>query len=207
MQQRGVHPLAFARDLALEQRRQNAQGGVEARAHVGHGQPRAHRATALVPGHRHQPAHALDDLVKPRALGVRPVLAKARDAGQHQARVDFGERLVVQAQLGLDIGAPVFNQHVGVFDQAHQDLVGARLFEVQRHGPLVAVDVLKIPAFAVGGKHGLVGVHTRRRLDAHHIGAKVGEHAHTVGAGAHAREVQDTKTGQGRGGLDFGHEV
>ena len=41
----------------------------------------AHRALARQAGDRHQPAHALRDLVEARPLAIRPVLAEARDAG------------------------------------------------------------------------------------------------------------------------------
>ena len=46
LQQRGLHPLALARDLALEQRDQDRLRGEEAGAEVGDGDADAHRALA-----------------------------------------------------------------------------------------------------------------------------------------------------------------
>ena len=205
MQQRAVHPLSLARDFALQQGHQDAQCAVQTSTQIGHRQARANGPVLGLTGHAHQAAHALDDLVKPRAPGIGPVLPKARDAGQDDAGVHFGERLVVKAQFIFDIGTPVFYHHIGLGHQAHEHLHGTRFFEVQRHRALVAVDVLKVAALAVGGKHGLVGVDPRRRLHTNHVCAKVGEDAHAVGTCAHTREIDHFEARQGAGGLNFRH--
>ena len=154
---------------------------------------------------RHQAAHALQNLVKARAPGVRAVLAKSGDAGQDDARVHGRQRGVIHAQFFLHIGPPVFDHHIGVLDQPHQDVQCTGLLEVQGHRTLVAVDVLKVAAAAVGGEHGFVGVNARRGFDADDVCAEVGQHAHAVGAGANARQVQHAKSRQCLRGLNFGH--
>ena len=67
LQQRGLHPLALARDLALEQRGEDAHGAEQAGGEVGDGNADPHRAFARRAGDRHQPAHALRDLIEARA--------------------------------------------------------------------------------------------------------------------------------------------
>ena len=128
-----MHPLAFARNFTLKQRRQNTQRGVQARAHVGHRQARAHRARARQARHRHQPTHALHDLVKAGAASQRAVLPKARNAGQNNPRVNGRQRLVVNAEFGFYVGAPIFNEHIGGFHQLHQHGTRAGFFQIQCH--------------------------------------------------------------------------
>ena len=179
-------PWPAPRHLALVQRRQNTHRAIQTGAQIGHCQARAKRPAGGVARHTHQTAHALDDLVKPGPFGIGAILPKARNAGQDDARVDLRQVLVTQAQLVLDIGTPVLHQHIGLGHQAHQDVQGAGLFQVEGERAFVAVQVLKVPAIAVGCKQNLVGVHARRRLDADHSGTKVSQHANAVGAGAHA---------------------
>ena len=109
LQQRGRHPLALPRGLALEQRDQDADGAVQARADVGHGDAGAHRAAARHAGDPHHAAHALGDLVEARALGIGPVLAEARDRAQDDARVHLLQALVVDAEAELHVGAVVLD--------------------------------------------------------------------------------------------------
>jgi len=49
LQERGRDPLALPRRLALQQRRQDADGAVQARAHVATANARPHRATTGMP--------------------------------------------------------------------------------------------------------------------------------------------------------------
>src|SRR5882672_8396383 len=60
---------------------------------------------------RHETAHPLRDLVEPRPVAVRPVLAEARDAREDDARVDLLQRLVVDAEAALHVGAVVLDHH------------------------------------------------------------------------------------------------
>ena len=197
MQQRAVHPLALARALALQQGQQDADRRVDAGAAVGHGQARAQRPAAGMAGDRHQPAHALDDLVKAGPARIRAGLAEAGDAGQDDARVDGAQVLISQAQSRLDVRAPVLDHHVGGGDQAAQHGQAFRLLQVQRQRTLVAVQVLEVAAVAVGGEHGFVGIDAGGRFDADDVGAEVRQDAHAGRAGAHARQVEDAKARQG----------
>ena len=154
---------------------------------------------------RHQAAHALQNLVKTRTPGVGAILTKTGDAGQNDARVHGCQSSVIHAQFFLHVGPPVFDHDVGVLDQPHQDVQSAGLLEVQGHRALVAVDVLEVAAAAVGGKHGFIGINARRGLYANHVCAEIRQHAHAIGAGAHARQVQHAESRQCLRGLNFGH--
>jgi hypothetical protein len=55
----------------------------------------AHRPLAGQAGDRHQPAHALRDLIDARPCGVRAALPEAGDAAIDNTRIDGGDGVVV----------------------------------------------------------------------------------------------------------------
>ncbi len=114
LQQRGLHPLALAGDVALQQRGEDADGAEQPGGEVGDGNADPHRAFARRAGDRHQPAHALRDLIEARPLVIGAVLAEAGDAAIDDARIDLAQALVIDAELGLDVGAEVLDHHVGL---------------------------------------------------------------------------------------------
>src|SRR5664279_5715001 len=103
LQQRGLHPLAFARNLALQQCGENAGGAEQSRGEVRHGNADPHRALVRRAGDRHQPAHALRDLIEAGTLVVEAVLAEAGNAAIDDARIDFANAVVIDAELGRDL--------------------------------------------------------------------------------------------------------
>ena len=125
-EQRGLDPLALARGLALEQREQDALRGEQAGAEVGDRDADPHRPLAGQAGDRHQPAHALRDLVEARALGVGAVLAEAGDAGETMRGLTALSCVVVDAEPVLDVGAVVLDHDVGALDQPEEDLAAFR---------------------------------------------------------------------------------
>src|SRR6185503_10011382 len=138
----------------------------------GDGRAGAHRALPGQAGYRHQPAHALRDLVEAGTVAVGAVLAEARDAGEDDPRVQLLERLEVYAEAVLHVRAVVLDHHVGGLHQARQDLARLRDLEVERQRALVAVQVLHVRPVARPA-HALVRVHARRRLDLDHVRAEV----------------------------------
>jgi hypothetical protein len=98
LQERGLHPLPFAGDVAFEQRDERAHGGVVAAREVRDRHADAHRPLARQPGDGHQAAHALGYLVEARPVAVGAVLAEAGQAHVHEARVDLAQRLVIEAE-------------------------------------------------------------------------------------------------------------
>ncbi|CPM74670.1 Uncharacterised protein [Bordetella pertussis] len=199
--QRDVQELAQAAALALLQGQQHGDGRVQAGHHVHDRQahPRG-RAVGLAVD-AHQPAHGLGAGVVARQAAQRAVGAEAADAAMHQARKGLAQRVVAQPPLLQRAGLEILHQHVGVGQQAAQQLLAGKLRQVQRHATLVAVD-----ADEVGG--GLAG--ERRppaarlvaagRFDLQHVGAVVGEDLGAVRAAQHARQVDDAAALQGAGG-------
>src|SRR5688572_2330522 len=173
LQERGLHPLALARGLALEESDGHAVRGEDAAAQVRDRDAHPQRAVPRQARHRHEAAHALRDLVEAGAGRVRAGLSEARDAGVYEARVHLRERRVIDAQAILHVGAEVLQQHVGALDQLLQHLDALRLLEVQGDRALVAVRVLVIRA--VLPAEGVVPAHALGHLDLDHVGAPVGE--------------------------------
>ena len=141
-------------------------------------------------GDRHQPAHALGDLVDTGPAGIGAVLAEARDAAVDDARVDLSDRLVVDAEPVLDVGAVVLDDNVGALGKLEEDRKPLLALQVQRHRPLVAVQVLEIEAVAPAA--GGVDLLTRR-LDFDHLGAPIGQLARRRRAGAVRGQVDDAE--------------
>ena len=79
LQQRGLHVLALAGFFALQQRRENAERRKQSGAEIGNRDADAHRSLPRQARDRHQPAHALRDLVEARAAGIRAGLAETGD--------------------------------------------------------------------------------------------------------------------------------
>jgi len=88
LQQRGRDPLAFAGNVALQQRGQNAHGAEKSGAKISDRNADPHGPWPEGRD-RHQAAHALRDLVEARPFGVRPVLAEAGNTGEHDALLIF----------------------------------------------------------------------------------------------------------------------
>jgi hypothetical protein len=188
---------------ALVERGEDAERGIEAGGDVGDGGAGAHRSASRLAGRHHEPAHALRDLVEPRALGVGAVLPEARDRSEDDAPVHLGERRVVDAEAVLHVRAEVLHHHVGALGEAHEDRAAFGLLEVERHRALVAVQVLHVETVARPA-HG-VELHRGRKLDLDHVGAEVGELLDAGGTCAHAREVEHTDARE-RGGCGLvGH--
>src|SRR6185312_5325018 len=188
LDQRGLHPAALARDLAIEQRDQNPLREERAGHDVGDGDADTDWPLAGNAGHGHDAAHALRDLVDrgPRRIGA--VLAEAGNAAIDDARVALADGLIIDAEPPGDAGPHVLDDNVGLFREPHQDLAALVGFQVQRDGALVAMQVLEVravaPAYQLAGLAFLW-----RRLDADHVGAPIGQCADAGGTRARQRQV------------------
>src|SRR6185437_740329 len=148
----------------------------------------AHRPLPGQAGDRHQPAHALRDLVEAGAVAIGPVLAEAGNAAENDALVDLFETLIVDAEPVLDVGPVVFDHHVGLLDHAAEGGDALRRLQVERDAALVAVQVLEV-GIAARAARALALFQMRRGLDLDDVGAPIGELAHASGAGAHAGQI------------------
>ena len=99
-----------------------------------------------LPRDAHQAAETLCDLIDAWPAGVGAVLAEAGDAAVDDPRVDRLQRLVVDLEAVLYVGAEVLDNDVGVFDQPVEDLAAGLGLQVDRDRPLVAMEVLAVEA-------------------------------------------------------------
>ena len=91
------------------------------------------------PGHRHQAALALRDLVVAGAVRLGTVVPEAGDRADHQPRVELVEPLDGEAEPVEDADPEVLQQHVGAAYQRRQHLGVGRVLEVEDDRLLVAV--------------------------------------------------------------------
>ena len=110
-----------------------------------------HRALARQAGDRHEPAHALHDLIDASALAVRPVLSKSADAAIDDAGIDLAHVLVGDVEPVLYVCAHVLDDHVGALYQPHERCAALGRLQVEPHHALVAVQVLEIRPVALAG--------------------------------------------------------
>ncbi len=148
--------LAFLRLLALEQCNEDAHRAEQPGAEIGDRDADAHRALPGQAGDRHQPAHALSDLVEAGPIGIGAGLAEAGNAAIDDLGIDLGERLVVDAEPALHVGAEILHHHVGLLHHALERREPFLGLEVERHAALVAVQVLEVRTLARAA-HALAG--------------------------------------------------
>src|SRR6202035_3673777 len=87
LQERSGDLLALFGFLALQKRDQDAGRRQQPGTEIGDRNADAYRALPRQAGHRHQPAHALRDLIETRPARIGPVLAEAGNAGIDDARI------------------------------------------------------------------------------------------------------------------------
>ena len=138
LQHRHVEPMPFAVLCASCERCGNRQGRVEAADTVRHG--RACDAwTVRVQHLREEPRHGLRHGVVGRTLGVRAVRTKAGDVAIDEAWVALVQNVPAEAQASQDIGAEVFDQDVGMINEAKQQLASALRIQISRDTTLASI--------------------------------------------------------------------
>src|SRR3974390_60581 len=198
LKERGGDPLAFAGHLALQQRGEDPHGAEEAGGQVGDRDANAHGPLTRQAGDRHQPAHALGDLVEAGAVAVGAVLAEAGDRAGQKPLVVLLRALVGDPKPVFHVRAEVFDHDIGLRDHAPEGGEPLWRLQVKRDAPLVAVQVLEIGILArAAGAFAFFEM--RGRLDLDDIGAPVSELADAGRAGTDAGEIEDGKTGKGLG--------
>jgi hypothetical protein len=130
--------------LAFEQSDENAERREQPGGEIGDRNADAHRALARQAGDRHQSAHALRDLVEAGPVGIGPVLAEAGNAGIDDARIDLGERLVIDLEPLLHVRAEILHHDIGFFDHALEGGEPFGRLQIERHAALVAVQILEV---------------------------------------------------------------
>src|SRR5256712_10555380 len=193
-QERGVHPLALAGGLALDQGDQDALSQEDPGAEVGNRDADPDRPLPWNARDGHQPAHALSDLVDARAIPIRSALAEAGDTAVDGAGVDRARGLVVDPQPLLHAGAVVLHDDIRILRELLEDRHALGVSEVERQAPFVTVQVLEVEAMAVAA-HTVAGA-PAGHLDLDSLRPPVDQLPHTRGAGPGARQVEDFEPGQ-----------
>ncbi|MPM54495.1 hypothetical protein SDC9_101273 [bioreactor metagenome] len=141
----------------------------------------------------------MNQKVVARAVRIRPAVTEAGDRAVHKARVELGQRLVIQPILRQPAGLEVLHQHVALRRQITHDLLAFGLGDVHRHRLLVAVGAHVIRRLARAFTRLIL--HERRApgarvvsglgaLDLDDLGAQIAQRLRGPGAGQHAREIQ-----------------
>ena len=127
---------------------------------------------------------------------IGAILAEAGNAAIDDARIDLAHALIVDAELGFDVRAEIFDDDVGFFRQALEYLEPFRIFQVERDGALVAVQVLEVRTLTRATQLFAAGI-LQQRVDLDDVGAPIRQLPHTGRAGPDPGEVEHGEAGQG----------
>ena len=203
VQHADIDIVAQARLAAARQRGQHRHRGVHAGHQVDDGHAHFLRAAAgqvvALARHAHQAAHGLDHEVVGGVVRLRAILAKAGDGAVDQARVDFFQAGVIEAELGQGAHLVVLQQDVRLQRQRAHDLLAFAGIEVDRDGALAAVGGQVVARFA---RLVAVLVFQERRapaarvvadfrpFDLDHVGAEIGQDLARPRAGQDAAQIE-----------------
>jgi hypothetical protein len=141
--------------------------------------------------HAHDAAHALRDDVEAAFLPVGAGLAEAGNRRIDDARVDFLDRLVVDAELFGDARPEILDDDVGRGGELHEYFLALRLLHVERDALLVAIEHRKAIALVVDlGLEAARAVAFGKSFDLGHVGAHVREHQRAVRSGHDGGEIE-----------------
>src|SRR5262245_9084911 len=142
--------LPLAGGVALHERGEDTDHAVHAGPGVADRRPHVHRWAVRDAGDAHGAPHGLRDGLVALVVAIRPVGAEALDAREHEAGVDLAERGIAEAQPLDDAGTEVLQQHVGRLQQGAEDVLAARVLQIDRQAPLVRVERQVEKAIGVG---------------------------------------------------------
>ena len=212
VQHADVDLLPLPGQVAMPQRRQDADAAIQPGEQVGHRHADLLRQPVGLAGQAHDAAHRLDQAVVARPRRIRPGLAEAGDRAVDQPRKPGMQLLVAQAVFRQRADLEVLHQDVAAGDQLQRDLLAFRLADIQRDRLLVAVDADEIGAFLVPGidrrREAARVVAGARPLDLDHVGAQVGQHLRAGRPCQHTGQVENAQALQGTRRLGpgrFGH--
>ena len=162
--------------LAGAQRDHDRERGRERGDAVGERERRQERRAVGLAVQRGEAAHRLGERAEAGAPRVRPGLAEAAHARDHEPRVR-GRQLVRAGAPALERAGPEVLEHdVRALGEAQEEVAPVGLREVERDEPLVAPERLEPEPLAVLARPVPARrVDARRVLDLDHVGAVVGE--------------------------------
>ncbi|MNL09996.1 hypothetical protein D3C87_1307830 [compost metagenome] len=188
--------LALAGTFAPVQGGQHAVDDVHRADLVREAGTHGHGRSVAAPGGGGQPGQALDQHVLAGPLQVGAAVAIAGARAIDDARIDFLEGLVAEAQARQHAGTEVLDQHIGALDQFVDHFARAFGLEVQGQGALVAVPGQEVGAFAaaqpaVVERQGTEQVALARTFHLDDGGAQVGQQLRGERALKKMAEVED----------------
>lgn len=147
------------------------------------------------PGEAHGPAHGLQHAIEAHAVLIGALAAKGRGHHQDDVGLELHQRGIVEPQFLQHLERQIGHHDVGAFYQALDDGPGLGPAEIERHAPLVAIDVEKQPAFAaVDDRPDPAVLAAVAPLDANHLGPKIGQHHRGIRTRNETAEVENANT-------------
>ena len=190
-----VDVLAATGALARHHRGQDAQRARHAGVQIGVRQRRPHRPPVRLAGQAHDAGVSLDVGVERGAVPARTGQPVAGDGTHDDARIERGQRRVLDAQARGDAGAVILQHHVRPAHQIFECRLAGGMLEVDHHAALVAlvgVNVRRQPLLGDQGAGGVAG----GRLHLDHVRAQIGQQRARVGAGHDRGQVDQPQPGQ-----------
>ena len=193
--------LAPAALLAFVKRSEHPHHAEHAPAEIADRNTRAYRIAAVRARDRHAAAGRLGHLIEGRAPVARPARAESRDGACDDARVDGGERPVIDPEPLRHAGREVADDDVRHADQPVEERPAAPVFEVDRDAFLVAVERQEVGTHAVERMFRIRGEQApgplpRQRFDLDGLRAQIGQDHAGIGAGQHVGEIEDSNAFQ-----------
>ena len=196
---------ALAGAGAFMHRGQNRGRGIDPGEQVGHRHADAMRLALGRASDRHQPGHALDDVVVSGAVRIRPILPEAGDRTIDQPREIGLQAGVIQPVFPEATDLEVLDHHIGAGQQGADLGLPLGRGEIRRDRSLAPVRRVEIggdrPALAVDeGRAPAARVIALRSLDLDHLGAQIGQGLAGPGPGQDPRQFDNLQAGQRFGG-------
>ncbi len=200
VQQRDVDVLAVAGAIAVPERAEDRDPRVQPAHDVVDGDADLDGRPVGLAGDAHDAARALRHQIVARPRGGRPVLAVAGDRAVHEVLKLGAQLRVGEPVIGEAADLEVFDQHIGVREQAPDERGALRCGEVDRDRALVAIGAQVVAALR---RLRAARVAQERRpprarlvidagpLDLEHVRAEVAQHLRAGRPGEDTAEIED----------------
>ncbi|VXC45003.1 conserved hypothetical protein [Sphingomonas sp. AX6] len=196
---------ALARRVALAERGEDRDSGIDAGEDVGIGDARFLGRAVGLPGQRHDAAHRLDDEIVPGARCIRPGLPEAGDRGDDQARVEGAEAGGIETVFDEAADLVVFDHHVGFGDQRADFGLALRRGDIDRAARFPAIGRMEIGGVEIvavriveeGRPPVTRVVACAGTFDLDDLGTEIGQELPAPWPGEDAGEFDDLDAGEG----------
>src|SRR5262250_213703 len=193
LEHRHVDSLAAARPLLHAQGERDAVSRVHPRRHVRDGRAAAHAVRARLAGDGDHPALRLEDEIESGAVPIRAVLTEAGDGAIDDAGVSLARHLIAEAEALEGARAIVLEHHVRALHEPEEELLAARMLEVDLDPLLVAMQAHEVRGLSAGQPRPPRARDVPRALglELDHLCAEVGEHGRAERSGQRVAQIED----------------